>query len=54
MMQLNIIWSRWFVTLTILVSVVISGISYGVIDTVVFACVTIACQSIQKIQKEAD
>ena len=42
----NIIWCRELATLTILVSIVISGVSYSAIATVVIACVTAACRSI--------
>ena len=51
MMHSNIIWSRELVTLTILVSVVISGVTYSVSESVVVACVTVAWHSIQTIQK---
>ena len=46
MMHSNIIWSRELVTLTILVSVVISGVIYSVTESVVVACVTVAWKSI--------
>ena len=42
-MHSNIIWSRELATLTVLVSIVISGVSYSVSNTIVVACVTIAC-----------